>query len=271
MDLHVQILQIASEMKLLENPLIRQVILRQQQELAPVAESTTPDYWLVAKEDIIEEYLKFLTVVQSHFPNVTAKVENKLSFCLETMKAIDVVVLNRGRHQVKTMGRLESGGALRGIYNANETLVSCINEHVMLNFNGKELLIENVTLDAGASQCALLVRCGKVTLRNCKLIGDGVSSTHQGIIVLANGALELINCELTRFCTAIVGNSGAKITLRKCEIYNVCYGIKIYDNCHVEAVDSSFCDCSEYGFCVESEDQNPDSMKKMGNFELLKM
>lgn len=182
-----------------------------------------------------------------------------------------MIILSKGRHLLKTMGGLENGGNLKGIYKPEETLISSLNEDVMMDFSGSNVILENLTIDASLSQCGILVRRGNLTLRNCKLIGDGESSTHQGIIVLQGSKLEMVHCEITRFSTAIVGNSGSEIYLKDCEIYNVNFGLKVYDNCLVKAENSCFKDCTEYGFCMETEVCLKEGKQRSGNFEVLQM
>lgn len=271
MKMHVRILQISSEVKLLENPLVRNVMLKQQNELSPVRQSEKPEIWLVLREGKIEEYLEFLSSVKDHYANKHMKLSNTLSWCLQNAKPKDTVILSKGRHVIKSVGFLENGGTLKGIYNPEETMISSLNEDVMMDFSGPEIVLENLTIDSGFSQCGILVRSGKLILKKCKIIGDGESSTHQGIIVLAGSQLEMIHCELTRFCTAVVGNSGASITMKDCEIYNVSNGIKIYDNCTVKVENTCFRDCSEFGFCMETDTCLKDGNQKCGNFDVLQM
>ncbi|KAJ8979370.1 hypothetical protein NQ317_002959 [Molorchus minor] len=187
--------------------------------------------------------------LKNYYPSETVMFSTCLASKLETSNSKDIFILNESTHTIRTTGALEKGGVLRGI--------------------GETVLIENVTIDAKQAQCAILVRSGTGILKNCKIVGDGSSSTHQGIIVLAGAKVELIDCEITGFSTSIVGNSDSTISLQNCEIHDVHFGMKIYDKCCVNLKNSSIHDCREYGVVVETEDNIKVDGRKIGNFDTL--
>lgn len=55
-------------------------------------------------------------------------------------------------------------------------------ENVFINFNG-DYTIENVILDCRQARFGILIKDGKVTFKNCHLIGDRSSSTGIGIFI----------------------------------------------------------------------------------------
>ncbi|XP_017774290.1 PREDICTED: SHC SH2 domain-binding protein 1 homolog B [Nicrophorus vespilloides] len=268
MDLNVQIIQIKSEVELLENPVTRNVIIKRSKDLTPEKKISKPQFWLVFEEGKIDEYFEFLNKVKMFHPNETFKFSPRLSTVLETFQANDTVILSKSLHSIRSVSGLENGGCLKGIYDKENTTLSLLNEDVILDFMGQNVVLENITINAACSQCAILVRAGKTVLKHCKLIGDNHSSTHQGIIVLKGAQLELVNCELSGFCTAIVGNSGSNISIANTEIFDVNYGVKIYDYCTFKAENCTFHDCKEYGLCVET---NKTLDQKVGNFEVLQI
>lgn len=58
-------------------------------------------------------------------------------------------------------------------------------ENVFLCFNG-DYTIENVILDCRQARFGILIKSGTVTLKNCQLVGDGLSSTGVGIFIAGN-------------------------------------------------------------------------------------
>lgn len=271
MEIHVRLLEIKSEIDLVENPILRNVVIKKQTELIAARTSKKQQIWLIFNEGTVDNYISFLEKVKVHYPSESLMFATSLASKLETSNSRDVFILNESRHIIRTTGALERGGVLKGIGSRDNIVLSSKIEDVMLDFIGETVVIEDMTIDARSAQCAILVRSGKGILKNCKIIGDRSSSTHQGIIVLASAVVEIIDCEVTGFCTSIVGNSGSSILLRNTEIHDVSYGMKIYDKCVVNVQKSTFRDCQEYGIVVETEDNLDIDSKKIGNFETLNM
>lgn len=271
MEIHVRLLEIKCEIDLVENPILRNIVIKKQTELITARNNKKQQIWLIFDEGSVDNYISFLEKVKVHYPSDSLMFATSLASKLETSNSRDIFILNESEHLIRTTGALEKGGVLKGIGLRNKIVLSSKIEDVMLDFIGETVLIENITIDARNAQCAILVRSGKGILKNCRIIGDGFSSTHQGIIVLASAVVEIIDCEITGFCTSIVGNSGSTISLQNTEIHNVSYGMKIYDKCVANVKKSTFRDCQEYGIVVETEDNLDIDSKKIGNFETLNM
>lgn len=77
MKLHVRILQISAEVKLLENPLIRNVILGQQKEFMPAKQSEYPEIWLIIRMGRVDDYLEVLNSVKESYPKDVVKLSNR--------------------------------------------------------------------------------------------------------------------------------------------------------------------------------------------------
>lgn len=61
------------------------------------------------------------------------------------------------------------------------------------------------------------------------------------------------NCEISGFSTAIIGNSGSNIILKNCDIHDVDYALKIFDESKVSLDSVSIRECSDFGICLETE------------------
>ena len=271
MELHIRMMEIKGEVDILENPLLRGALIKKHKEMSLVNDETKQNIWVIYNEGTANDCIQFLSKVESIYRNEVLKFSPQLSSTLECANSNDVFILNESTHTVKTTGALEHGGIMKGISSPDRTNLTSQVEDVMLDFRGENVLLENITIQATSPQCAIIVRGGQLTLKNCKLIGDGRSSTHQGIIVLNGGNLEIIDSDISSFCTAIVGNSGANISIENSEIYNCNFGLKIYDNCALKAIKATIRSCKDYGICVETENNVSGEHPKIGDFDTLNM
>lgn len=269
-NIHLRLIEIKCEVEILENPLLRKAFLKrqQQQQLLNVENVKEPRIWLIQENGQVESYLRFLEQVKLLYPKEKVIVQPNLSQTLEYGGPNDSFILAEGKYEVNVITTLENGVILKGIGNRDNIVLDSMLDDIMLDFQVEHCLVENVTLDASMSQCAAVIRKGKVTFSNCKIVGDGVSTIHQGIIVLAGAELELINCEMYGFYIALVGNSGSQVTMQNTEIYNVHYGLKIYDNSLVNVHKCTFRNCKDYGVFVETENLE-EGIHNVGNFEIL--
>lgn len=111
----------------------------------------------------------------------------------------DHIYLPVGQQNIKSLEPLNSGGILKAVacMDANKALefnfetsvpkdytilTTEETENVLLCFNG-DYTIENVIIDCRQSRFGILVKFGTLTLKNCHLIGNRLSSTSIGIYV----------------------------------------------------------------------------------------
>ncbi|KAF2904720.1 hypothetical protein ILUMI_01457 [Ignelater luminosus] len=269
-DLQIRLIQIRSDFEILENPTLRNGLLKKQEQLNPrKIENQNRQYLLVFNHGKVDEHVSFLQQVKNHVNDEVVTFFSTFALALENSNANDTIFLNRSKHMFETLSALGEGGAVKGLYSKQDTVIATTNNDIMLDCNG-DVTLENLTVDV-TSQCGILVRSGTVTMNNCKIMGDGKSSTHQGIIVLAGGRLNMINCDISQFYTAIVGNSGSSITLQNCEVFNVSVGLRVYDKCQVKVEASSFHHCKDYGVCVETDNNEDDGVYKAGGFAVLEV
>lgn len=270
-ELQVRLMEIQKEIELLENPLSRSVLIKRQEKLLQrkVKKNAERVSWVVFHKS--DGWVSFFQQLKMLYPNEVFKTAVCLAAALDGGDEGDVIVVNKGLHEIKGSGLLETGGTLKGVYSKEETIITSANENIMFDLSGS-VCLENLVVDASSSQCAVLVRSGIVTLKNCSIIGDGLSTTHQGFIVLSGASLELIDCCISGFGTAIVGNSKSNIKIRNCEIYDVNYGFKIHDDCIAEILNSTFHNCKEFAILVETDRvfYTNNSKEKFGDFSILR-
>lgn len=269
METHIRMMEIKAEVDIFENPLLRNAVIKKMKEKTPNKSETVQNIWVIYEQGTADDCMSFLSEVKKEYPEKILKFSSYLYETLGNANPNDIYILSESSHVIKTTGALEQGGKLKGIAHRDNTVLKSTVDNVMLDIRGDHVILENLTIDASSAQCAIIVRRGHLLLKNCKLIGDGKSSTHQGIIVLAGAQVELIDSEVSSFCTAVVGNSGSSITLKDTEICNVNYGLKVYDNCTVQAVKAVIRDCRNYGICVETENTLDLNAPMIGSFDCL--
>ncbi|XP_022911679.2 protein nessun dorma [Onthophagus taurus] len=260
---HVRIMRIKGEIDILENPLLRGVVIKQmERELIKTNSDESPTTWLITQVKKTKEYLELIQEIDNLLPNEPLKISYNFTNTLDSLKSSEKILLNKSTHHLESVGKIMWGGQIKGISTPESTIITSGSDDIALDFLG-EVVLENLTIKTKKSQCAILVRWGNVTLRNCKLIGN-----HQGIIVLNECQLTLENCEFRGFSTALVGNSGSKINMKEIEIHDVDFGMKIYEGCALKIEKSNFSYCREYGLSVETTKLV--NAHQICNFEILK-
>ncbi|KAK9872909.1 hypothetical protein WA026_020262 [Henosepilachna vigintioctopunctata] len=267
-DINLSLCEIRCEMEILEDPLLRKALIKRQIQNVIEDDSKEDKIWLFHQSSPITNIISFLEKAKQLYPNEKINIQQNFSLTLEYGGSKDTYVLSEGKYEMNTIGALDFGGTLKGIGSCVDTVLVSNKEDIMLDFQHQSV-VENLTIDASSSQCAAFVRRGKVTFSNCKIFGDGRSTTHQGIIVLGSGELELINCEILGFHTAIIGNSGSKITMKNTDVHNVNFGLKIYDKSCINAEKCTIRYCKDYAICVETENDSNTNTPTVGGFDVL--
>ncbi|KAL1490598.1 hypothetical protein ABEB36_013264 [Hypothenemus hampei] len=268
-ELNVRLIEIQNEISLLENELFRKVILKRQQVSGTIELNDKPGIVMICNEDTTENYINLLQLVQELYKNQPIKIRPNLMARLDSSIEKDTILLAPGTHTIKFEGALLKSIFINGLGSPHQVQIASMAENVMLDCLGHLIEMENITFNCQTTQCAILVRTGKVKLTNCKLIGNTSSSTHNGILVLKGAALELISCELVGFFTAVIGNSGAEIIMSNCTLKEAFYGVKVHDDCKLTIRSSVICDCKEYGILVETE-RKLYQENCSGSFDILK-
>lgn len=266
MEIHVRLLEIRTDIEIAENPLLRNVIIERYTQLDQISKNVNAQIWLIFDRGTAEQHINYLKQVQTLYPTDDLKFSTNLAAKLETANPKDTYILNESSHKILTTGALEKGGTLRGVGVIDKVILTSDIEDVMLDFKGNEINLINLTVDAKTAQCAILVRQGKCVLKDCKIIGRGNSPIYQGIIVLKGARLELDNCEITGFSTAIIGNSGSFISLKNSDVHHSDAGVKIFDGCNIKIEKTLIRECMEFGFILETNKEN----SQVGDFDSLK-
>lgn len=251
--MHLHLTEIRNEFELLENPLLRESIIRKQNRA--VSSCPSSKYWAVLEHEELDDCLSFLSNLKLYAPDEDISYAPTLEFLLENASSFTTVLLSPSRHVIDCEGVLRMGGVVfKGLRHKTDTILTTSKtESVMLEFNG-DVSLDNLTIDAGQSQGGILVQQGaNVTLNNCKVASTEVRRLCQGITILSGGVLSLIDCDITGFAIGIVAHAGCTVTLKNCRISGVDIGIKLYEKCAFRATACALRNCREYGFCMETQ------------------
>lgn len=264
-EMNLRMLQIKNEMLILENPHLRKIVIKRENVEFPL-KNEQKQFWAIQEKGTVEDHVNFLTKVKQELsPSTTISVATNLTNTLEIAKANSTFILKESNYCIKSSGALEIGGRLIGVSERHSTVITTEKTDIMWDFIRGNVELKNITISVKHLKCVILVRTGKTILKNVKIIGNG-ASTSQGIIVLPGAVLELFNCEIENFSSAITGNAYSNISLTECNIHDVDIGLKILDNCLVNLTDSTINNCKQSGIIVES---TGNIQQQIGNFELL--
>lgn len=202
-------------------------------------------------------YIELFKLAAETNPNEHISISPNLMGKLKTANQDEIILLSPEAHKIKDGGVLIDSCVIKGINPNQHAQIISLAENVMFDCVGNSVILENLTLDCQKAQCGLLVRKGRLIMKNCSLIGDRASTIRDGVLVLKDAELTLDNCTLTGFSTAIVGNSGSSISIRDCAISEAMRGLLVHSNCQLEIKSSSIESCKDYGIVVETQEELP--------------
>nr|CAH7720911.1 unnamed protein product [Callosobruchus chinensis] len=267
--IYCELLEIQPHMDMAEHPLLRGHLVKKLTDMKPDDQRNESEIWIIYDQGTSNDYINFLEKVKEIYPTQTFRITDSLASKLVTCNAKKVhFILNESKHHVKTIGILEEGGELRGIGLRENIQLSSERDDIVLDFSIGHMIIENITIDCGKAQCGILVRSSKLSLINCKIIGDGKSSTAEGLIVLSGGEVDLDNCDISGFSEGIVGNSGSTIRMKNCSLSGVDVGMKVFEECEVHIENTRIENCREYGIVLETN-QDISGGSIVGGFDIL--
>lgn len=117
----------------------------------------------------------------------------------------------------------------------NVSISSSDEESILFVFE-RSFNIENVVLDCRNVQTGILVKSGTLRLSNCILVGDGKTSTQQGIICHKGTSVILEKCIVERFATGVTVLNEALLQLQNSKVFSCKTGIdlSVHSKCHFD-------------------------------------
>ncbi|XP_015592362.1 protein nessun dorma [Cephus cinctus] len=264
MKLHFRLQQIRTEMEVLENPAMRDMLARNREPDATNTElkrresrGKRPEGYFVWLGGSIEETLESLTKVRTFLsPDTFLKTINCLQDALYTSDTNDIVLIGDGEHLIRGAGGLEEGGTMKGLCSTQHTILIPRETECgpsLLDFSGGEVILENISVDLGELRAGILVRKGIVRISDCRIFSSNSSVIKLGIVVLSNAKLIAEKTTFIGLGSAIVVHANGYASLSECNFQNCTDGIQLHDDSSVSITDCALSNFKEYGIRMETK------------------
>ncbi|KAK0095817.1 hypothetical protein PV326_007291 [Microctonus aethiopoides] len=280
MKLHFRMQQIKTEMDVLENPTMREMLQRNpQMNLSSVqlkrreSRGRKLEAYFVWQGASLNDTIECLNKVKQVLPqDIFLKTTGCMQEALDASETGDIIILGEGEHLIKGSGGLEEGGTIKGIYNNKNTVIGgkeSTTGPALLDLSGEQVLLENVSIDLGELQAGILVRKGIVKLNECRIFASNQSVVKIGVIVLPGGKLIAENTTFIGLGTAIVLHTTGEGEFINCRFEECVEGIQLQDKSQLRASYCQFSGFKEYGIRMETQKYISGIESKTGGIELL--
>ncbi|XP_017056692.2 protein nessun dorma [Drosophila ficusphila] len=229
MCLHLRMAIIKSEFEILENPEMRRAYSELQSNSIKRLRSSfgstrqaddflaerTPISHVVTAPGKLQQQLDLLTLAKSMVrAESQVQLANTLQDVLSNCQSNDHILLSPGEHTIKFLEHLNDNGSLSGLIQPeailNPTLdlsklpvVGSSDEDSTLLVIDGDYTLSQLVLDCRHVRRGILLRHGTLTMRGCRLLGDGNSSTQEGIVCMPGASVELKSCLIENFAVGI--------------------------------------------------------------------
>ncbi|EFN77323.1 protein nessun dorma [Harpegnathos saltator] len=277
MHLHFRLQQIKSEMDVLENPTMREMVLKHQSSIDKDTtnknEITCYFVWLNGTLKGLQETCD---KVQELLPNdLSIKIYGCLDEALHTCKTGDMIILGEGKHKIDGAGGLETGGTIRGIYDARHTILhpkDLNSASTLLDFSDSstEVLLNNICINLGELPIGIIVRSGVVRIKHCIIsnLSSKEKTVQTGIVVMPDGRLIMEDTLLEFLGTAVLICAHGEVVMNNCQIRSCYVGVQLSDHSSLTANKCVFDGCREYTIQMDTEKHVSDETKYLHYNEL---
>ncbi|XP_076633558.1 SHC binding and spindle associated nessun dorma [Colletes latitarsis] len=280
MKLHFRLQQIKREVEVLENPAMREILVKNRNSSLDndkierqKSKGKCVEGHFVWLGGTLEEMKEVISKVQASLPaELCFKISGSLQDTLHASDAGDVVVVGEGNHPIKSAGNLEEGGTIMGVHNVERTILSVKDTETapsLLDFSGSEVLLDSITVDMGDLRAAVIVRSGTTKIVNCKIYATNKSTVKLGVVVLPDAKLIIENTVFDGLGTALVIFNNGEILMNNCSFKNCAEGIQLHDNAKLTVRNCFLGHFKEYAIRLETKKYLHGSESISGGPELL--
>ncbi|XP_022231389.2 LOW QUALITY PROTEIN: protein nessun dorma [Drosophila obscura] len=255
MCLHLRMAIIRSEFEILENPEMRRAyselqsnsLKRQLLQLSagrpselPLTERT-PICHVVTVPGTLQQQMDLLTLAKEQVqPDRQVQLANTLQDVLSICRSDDDILLSPGEHTIKFLEHLNDNGSLKGLVKSEAILVAqpqlpqlpvvCSSDEgsTLLVIDG-DYTLSRLVLDCRHVRRGILLRNGTLTVHGCRLLGDGNSSTQEGIVCMPNASVEMRSCVIENFAVGISLRPQSSAELGNVQVKNCNTGVELLD------------------------------------------
>nr|XP_016924649.1 protein nessun dorma [Drosophila suzukii] len=255
MCLHLRMAIIRSEFEILENPEMRRAYSELQSNSLKRIRSSSGrtrqmDDLLVERNSIshvvtlpgkLQQQLDLLKLAQMQVkPEAQVQLSNTLQDVLGICQSNDHILLSPGEHTIKFLEHLNDSGSMSGLVQPEAILtpaadlsqlpVVCSSDEdsTLLVIDG-DYTLSQLVLDCRHVRRGILLRNGTLTMRGCRLLGDGSSSTQEGIVCMPGASVELKSCIIENFSVGISMRPRSCVELGSVQFKNCKTGLELLD------------------------------------------
>ncbi|XP_030240747.1 protein nessun dorma [Drosophila navojoa] len=256
MCLHLRLAIIRSEFEILENPemrrayselqsngLKRHLLQRSPGRLSQLDEQVDHKQMchVVTVPCELQTQIALLKLAEQRVkPDIKVQLGNTLQDVLSISQANEDIFISPGHHTIKFLEHLNDNGSIQGLVEAESVIGSkhdldklpliCSSDEdsTLLVIDGDYTLAQLV-LDCRHVRRGILLRNGTLTLRSCRLLGDGRSSTQEAIVCMPEASLNLQDCLLENFAIGISMRAETSAKLNNVKIRKCNTGLELLD------------------------------------------
>ncbi|XP_030377091.1 protein nessun dorma [Scaptodrosophila lebanonensis] len=290
MCLHLRLAIIRSEFEILENPEMRRAyselqshtlkrqLLHRGSGNADNLRNDAHTCYLVTQPSELSQQLDLLTLAKQYVrPETLVQLGNNLQDVLSICKPNDNILLAPGLHTIKFLEHLNDNGSIKGLVepgaavlaetektpNDKLATVSSSDEDSILMVIDGDYTLSHLLLDCRNVRRGILLRAGTLLLDGCRLIGDGCSSTQEGIVCMPQAKLLLQGCVIESFAVGVSLQAQSSAEFNDVKLKKCTTGLEVLDKSVVVNLQGSNClfkDC-KFGILADNY-QLPDSSEK---------
>lgn len=274
MKLHLRLNAIKNEIDILENPAMREVYekvrFHEDETAFEVGEEVTAEAFVVTHIGTLDQQMQYLNEAKKYIDQrKIVRICDSLQGALDRCKSSDELYLPPGKHMIKFLEYLNSGGSLKAISSINFVDVcesqklevlqdipivsSKDDDSILLTIDG-DYCFENIMLDCANVRTGVLVKRGNVTFKNCCFVGDPKSTTKQGLVIFGNSTVRFENSVIQHFSTGIYSNQNCIIQLSNTTIQSCINGIEVLCAGQINFTNTRINSCISYGIILDAAD-----------------
>ncbi|KAH8410116.1 hypothetical protein KR009_006295 [Drosophila setifemur] len=257
MCLHLRMAIIRSEFEILENPEMRraygelqsntlkrhllQLSLRRSGQSEEVVVERAPICHLVTVPGKLQQQIDLMLLAKQLVrPDMDVQLANTLQDVLSICRSNDEIFLSPGAHTIKFLEHLNDNGSLNGLIKPDNILdpfvelsklpVVCSSDEdsTLLVIDG-DYTLSQLVLDCRHVRRGILLRNGTLTMRGCRLLGDGNSSTQEAIVCMPGASVELKSCIVENFAVGISMRPRSSAELGNVQVKSCITGLELLE------------------------------------------
>ena len=278
MELHLRLNRIKHEIEILVNPEMREIYenLMFPHRLEDF-EGEKRKIFAIAKSGMLSEQELFISQLKLKIPRCEAKVlwTSSLHEAISNASNASEIYIPSGKHSMKFLEYLNDNLLFSGmtaynkdqIVNLNEipseyAVITASENASFLFASDGDLRIENLIINCENVKNGFLIRNGKVTIKNCLIIGNNESSVTEGLSISGTAEVLIENSTICCFATGITATDQSRLKIKNTLIKKCNNGINVLADTAMVTLDkSSIIDCLEYGILKYSAMLNANEIK----------